>query len=144
MHHISTQSDHVKGMKPSAVGIKEGHDVDGRDLCVEGVGVFDVIVPSFIYDIVEKLRHASLGCLVTGVVIKSGFIGGLRTNTNDYRGIISNCLVVEWETSRAYEFGTMVGFVLDSLGEDGCEGVNFVQLVIADDHEQWEKGFPDG
>ena len=47
-------------------------------------------------------------------------------------------------TSHAYKFGTMVGFVLDSLGEDGCEGVNFVQLVIADDHEQWEKGFPDG
>ncbi len=41
-------------------------------------------------------------------------------------------------------FCTMVGFVLDSLGEDGCEGVNSIQLVVGDDHVQWEKGFPDG
>jgi hypothetical protein len=46
--------------------------------------------------------------------------------------------------SQAYKFDTMVGFILDSLGEDGCEGVNPVQLIIRDDHEQWEKGFPDG
>jgi hypothetical protein len=39
--HISAQSDHVnKGTKPSTVGIKEGHDVDGRDLHGEGVGIF--------------------------------------------------------------------------------------------------------
>ncbi len=38
----------------------------------------------------------------------------------------------------------MVGFMLDSLGEDGCEGVNPIQLVIGDDHEQWENGFLDG
>jgi hypothetical protein len=38
----------------------------------------------------------------------------------------------------------MVGFVLDSLGEDGCEGVNSGQLVIGDDLGQWEKGFLDG
>jgi hypothetical protein len=35
-------------MKPSTVGIEEGHDVDGRDLCVEGVGVFEVVVPNLI------------------------------------------------------------------------------------------------
>ncbi len=33
--------------------------------------------------------------------------------------------------------------VLDRLGKDGCEGVNSIQLVVRDDHEQWEKGFPD-
>jgi hypothetical protein len=38
----------------------------------------------------------------------------------------------------------MVGFVLDSLGEDGSEGVSSIQLVVGDDHEQWEKGFLDG
>jgi hypothetical protein len=43
--------------------------------------------------------------------------------------------------SLAYIFDTMVSFVLDSLGVDGCEGVNLVQLVVGDDHEQWEKGF---
>ena len=65
-------------------------------------------------------------------------------NANNYHGIVRNFLVVEWETSWAYKFGTMVSFLLDSLGEDGCEGVNSVQLVVGDDHEQWEKGFPDG
>ncbi len=131
------QHDHVKSMKASSVGVKDGPDIDGRDLCAEGVGVFEVVVPNFINDVVEKLGHASLGCLVTGVVIELGFVGGLCTNTNDCNGIVSNHLVVEWETSRTYKFGTMVGFVLDSLGEDGCEGVNPVQLVIGDDHEQW-------
>ncbi len=70
-------------------------------------------------------------------------MGGLRTNANDFRGIVSDHLIVEWETSRVYKFGTMVGFVLDSLSEDGREGVNPVQLVVGDDHEQWEKGFLD-
>jgi hypothetical protein len=45
--------------------------------------------------------------------------------------------------SWAYESGTMVGFLLDSLSEDGREGVNPIQLVIRDGHELWEKGFPD-
>jgi hypothetical protein len=43
-----------------------------------------------------------------------------------------------------YKFGTMVGFVLDSLGEDGHEGVNLIQLVVGDDHVQWEKDLLDG
>jgi hypothetical protein len=83
------------------------------------------------------------GRLVTGIVIKAGFVGGLCTNANNIRGIVINCLVVEWETSWAYKFGTMVGFVLDSLGEGG-QGENPVQLVLGDAHEQWEKGFLDG
>ncbi len=116
-------------MKPSAVGIKEGHDVDGHDLHVEGVGVFEVVVPNFINNVTEKFGHASLGHLVNGVVIEAGFVGSLHTNVNNCCGVVSNCLVVEWETSWAYKFGTMVGFVLDSLGEDGHEGVNPVQLV---------------
>jgi len=131
-------------MQPPTVGVKEGHDVNGRDLCVEGVGVFEVVVPNLIDDIAENLGHALLGRLVTGVVIEAGFVGSLCTNANDCCGIVSNCLVVEWEMGRAYKFGTMVGFVLDSLGEDGCEEVNPIQLVIGDDHEQWEKGFLDG
>ncbi len=89
LHHICTQHDHVKSMKPSAVGVKEGHDVDGHDLCVEDVGVFEVVVPNFIDDIVENLGHASLGRLVTGIVIEAGFVGGLHTNAIDCCGIIS-------------------------------------------------------
>ncbi len=81
------------------------------------------------------------GRLVTGVVIESGFVDSLCRNANNCCGIVSNHLVVEWETSRVYKFGTMVGFVLDSLGEDGCEGVNSIQLVIGDNHDQWRKVF---
>jgi hypothetical protein len=65
-----------------------------------------------------------LSRLVTGIVIELEFVGGLCTNTNDYHGVVSNCLVIEWETSRVYKLGTMIGFILDSLGEDGHEGVN--------------------
>ncbi len=64
-------------------------------------------------------------------------MGSLHTNANNCCGVISNRLVAEWEMSWAYNFGAMVDFLLDSLGEDGCEGVNSVQLVIGDDHEQW-------
>jgi hypothetical protein len=95
------QQDHVEGIKPSAVGIKEGHDVDGRNLCVEGVSLFEVVVPNDIDDLAEKLGHASLSRHVTGVVIEAGFVGGLRTNANNCRGVINKCLVIEWETSRA-------------------------------------------
>jgi hypothetical protein len=143
LHHIRAKQDHVEAMQPSAVGVEKGHDVDGRDLCVEGVNVFEVVVPNLTNNIAEKLGHALFGCLVTDVGIDSGFVGSLRTNANNCCGIVCDCLVVEWEMRRAYKFGTMVGFVLDSLGEDGCEGVNSVQLVIEDDHEQWEKGFLD-
>jgi hypothetical protein len=132
LHHVHAKQYHVEGMKPSAVGIKEGHDVDGRDLRVEGVGVFEVTVPNLINNITEKLGHTLFGRLVTGVVIKSGFVGSLRTNLNDCCGIVSDRLVVEWEMSQAYKFDTIVGFVLESLGEDGCEGVNSVQLVVGD------------
>jgi hypothetical protein len=78
--HVSMQQDHVEGMKPSTVGVKEGHDVDGRDLCVEGVSIFEVVVPNFIDNVAEKLGHALFGCFVNGIVIKSGFVGGLCTN----------------------------------------------------------------
>jgi hypothetical protein len=130
LHHVQAKQDHVKGMKPSAVGIEERHDVDGRDLCVEGVGIFEVVVSNLIKNVAEKFGHASFGRLVTSIVIELGFVGNLHTNTNDCRGIVSNRLIVEWKTSQAYNFGAMVGFVLDSLGEDGCEGVNTIQLVI--------------
>ncbi len=95
LHHISMQRDHVEVMKPSIVGIEEGHDVDGWDLCVEGVGVFEVVVPNFIDNVVEKLGYVLLGYLLTGIVIKSEFVGGLHTNMNNCRGIVSNHLIVE-------------------------------------------------
>jgi hypothetical protein len=100
-------------MKASAVGVEECHEVDGHDLSVDGVSVFEVILPNFTDNILEKLGHALLGHFVTGILIKSGFVGSLRTNANDCCGVVSNYLVVELETSQAY-------FVLDSLSKDGC------------------------
>ncbi len=35
-------------MQAAAVGVEEGHDLDGRDLCVEGLGVFEIVVPDLI------------------------------------------------------------------------------------------------
>ncbi len=92
----------------------------------------------------EKLHHAPLSHLITGIVVKSGFMGSLCTNANDRHVIVSNQLVVEREPGQAYKFGTVVGFVLDSLSEDGHEGVNLVQLVVGNDHEKGEEGLPDG
>jgi hypothetical protein len=142
--HICAQGHLVDGMKPPTVGIEEGHDVEGCDLCVKGYGVFQVIVPNFVDNVTEKFDNAPLSRLVTGIVIKSGFMGSIRMNANDQRGVIGNQLVVEWETSRAYKFGTMVGFILDGLSEDSHEGVNPVQLVVGDDHEKGQKGLPNG
>ncbi len=64
--HICAQRDHVKGMKPPAVGVEEGHYVDGCDLCIEGAGIFQVVVPNFLDNVMEKFGHALLCCLVTG------------------------------------------------------------------------------
>ena len=38
----------------------------------------------------------------------------------------------------------MFGFVLDGLREDGREGVDSIQLIIWDDHEEGKERFPDG
>ena len=38
----------------------------------------------------------------------------------------------------------MFGFVLDGLREDGREGVDSIQLVVGNDHEEGKKCFPDG
>jgi hypothetical protein len=144
LHHICAQGDYVDGMKPSAVGIKGGHDVNGCDLRVKGVGIFQVIASNFIDDVTEKFGHALLGRLVTGLVAKSGFMGSLHMNASNQRGIFGNRLVVEWEMGRAYKFDTVVGFVLGGLGENGCEEVHPIQLVVGVDHEKGEKGLPDG
>ncbi len=53
LHHLRAKQDHVEGMKLSADGVEEGHDVNGRDLCVEGVGIFEVVVPNLINNVAE-------------------------------------------------------------------------------------------
>ncbi len=38
----------------------------------------------------------------------------------------------------------MVGFVLDSLGEDGRKGKTPIQLILGKNHEKGKKGLLDG
>ncbi len=53
--------------------------------------------------------------------------------------------IVEGEADGMYEFVVaMFGFVLGGLYEDGREGVDSIQLIIGNDHEEGKKRFPDG
>ena len=72
-------------------------------------------------------------------------MGHLCTNSNDSRGVVGNVFIVEREAGGTYELVVaMFGFVLDGLREDGHEGVDSVQLVVGNDHEEGKKRFPDG
>ncbi len=84
-------------VQAAAVGVEEGHDLDGRDLCVEGLSVFEIVVPDLVDDIAKKFCNATFGRFVTGVVIKAGFMGRLRTNSDDCRGVVSDVFIVEGE-----------------------------------------------
>ena len=46
--HVRAKGDHVDGMQTPTVGIEEGDDFQGRHLCVEGFGIFEVVVPDLI------------------------------------------------------------------------------------------------
>ncbi len=46
--HVGAEGDHVNGVEPMAVGVKEGDDLKGRHLCVKGVGVLEAVVPDLV------------------------------------------------------------------------------------------------
>jgi hypothetical protein len=73
--HICTKGDHVDGMRTAAVGIEKGHDFEGRHLCVEGVGVLEIIVPYLVDCLTKELGGAMLGRLLSGVVVEVGLVG---------------------------------------------------------------------
>jgi hypothetical protein len=74
---------------------------------------------------VEELGNTTFGCLVAGVVVKAGFVGGLGTKTENSCGIVGDVLVLEGEARRPDKLGaTMVGFVLGGLCKDGHEGMD--------------------
>jgi hypothetical protein len=132
-------------MQPPAVGVKMGHDLQGHDFHVESVGVLKVIVLNLINDVTEELGDATFSCLVAGVVIKAGFVGGIGVDTDNGCGIIGNILVIEGEAGRPDELGAaMVSFILGGLCKNGHEGMDSQYLVIWDDHEKGEEGLPDG
>jgi hypothetical protein len=123
--HVQTEGDHVNDMQLPAVGIKVGHDLKGRDLCVERLGVLQVFVPNLINDVVEELGNTTFGYFVAGIVIKAGFVGNLGANMDNGRGAISDVPFVKGESGRPDKLGaTMVGFVIGRLQEDGREGMD--------------------
>ena len=139
------EGDHVDGMRPPAVGVKEGHDVVGSDLCVEGIGVFEIVVPDLVNDIAKEFGKAMFGRFLTGVVIEAGFMGRLCTNPADCCGVVNNVFIVEGEAGGTYKFCVAkFSFVLGGLREDGREGMDSIQLIAGNDHEEGKKCFPDG
>ncbi len=72
-------------------------------------------------------------------------MGRLCTNSDDCRGIVGNVFIVVGEADGTYEFVVaMVGFIFGGLHEDGREGLDSIQLIIGNDHEEGKKRFPDG
>ncbi len=52
-------------MQPATVGVEESHDdLDGRDLCVEGLRIFEIVVPDLINNIAKIFlqRHVRPLC----------------------------------------------------------------------------------
>jgi hypothetical protein len=90
LSYVSAEGDHVNGMRPPAVGVKVGHDLKGCDLCVESLGILQVVVPNLVNDVVEEFGITTFGCFVAGIVVEAGFVGGLGGNTDDGRGVASN------------------------------------------------------
>ncbi len=46
--HIGAEGDHVNGVEPPAVGVKEGYDLEGQHLCIEGISILEVVVPDLV------------------------------------------------------------------------------------------------
>ena len=108
-------------------------------------GVFEIIVPDLIDHVAKEFGNATFGRFVTGVVIEAGFVGRLRTNSDDCRGVISNVFIVEGKADGMNERGVAVfGLVLGGVREDSREHMDAVQLVIWDDHEERQNTLSDG
>ncbi len=123
--NVQAEGDHVNGMQPPPVGVKVGHDFKGHDLCVESLGVLQIVVPNLVNNATEELGDTTFGCFIAGVVVEAGFVGDLGANTDNSRGIIGNVSVVEGEAGRPDKLGgAMVGFVLGGIREDGHEGMD--------------------
>ena len=90
-------------MQTLTVGVEVGHDVNGQDPCVESLGVFEIIVPDLIDNIAKECGHPTFSCLITGVVIKAGFMGCFCTNSDDCRGVVGNFCIKEGEAGGTYE-----------------------------------------
>ena len=97
--HVGPESNHVDGVEPLADGVEERHDVPGGDLGVEGLGILEVIVPSYFLDgFSEEFGNAPLSHLVAVEVIEARFMCRFSSDVNDGCGVVSDARVVEGET----------------------------------------------
>ena len=83
------------GVEPPAVGVKEGHEFDSEYLCIEGIRVLEVGVPSLVHRGEEELGCAALGRFVACIVAESGTVGCFPVNSDDGQCIVGNIFVVE-------------------------------------------------
>ena len=83
------------GVEPPAVGVKEGHEFDSEYLCIEGIRVLEVGVPSLVHRGKEELGCTALGRFVAGVIIESGAVGCFPADLDDGQCIVSNIFVLE-------------------------------------------------
>jgi len=67
-------------------------------------------------------------------------MGRFCTNSDDCRGVVGDVFIIEGEVGGTYKFlVAMVSLVLGGLREDGHEGMNTLQLIIINDHEDRDK-----
>ena len=136
--HIGAEVDHVNGMEPPAVGVKEGHDLEGQHLSVEGVGILEVVVPDFVDGLSEKFGGPMLGRFVTGKVFKAGFMSQFQVDANDHGGIVGNGAVVERQANRTAKGGAMVDGIPCRIREEARERMDSPEMIIGDLHEDGE------
>ncbi len=135
--HVGVEHNHVNGMKTPAVGIKEGHNLEGCDLCVESVSILQVIVPHLIYGIPEGLGGATFGRLLSGKVAKARLVGSLRMDTDSDGGIVGNGAVIEGQAGGANKCCiAMVGRIPHGIHENTCERMGPPQEIVGNHHEE--------
>jgi hypothetical protein len=130
--HVGAEGDHVNGVEPPAVCIKEGHDLEGRHLSVEGAGILEVVVPDFVDGVAKKFGGPVLGRLVTGKDVKAGYVGRFRADANNRGGIVSNAAVIEKQVDGTDKGGAMVGGIPCRIREEACEGMDPPKLIVGD------------
>jgi hypothetical protein len=61
--HVQAKRDHVDGMQPPPVGVKVGHDLKGRELCVESLGYFSLLYQTLSMTLWRNLEMPPLAAL---------------------------------------------------------------------------------
>jgi hypothetical protein len=93
---------------------------------------------------VEELGSAASCGLVTGIVIKTDFVGQFRMDLDNSGSIICDGAVVERQASGANKcVAPMIGGIPFRIRKDCREGVDPPKLTLENLLEDGEKRFPD-